>query len=266
VSSQTLTVPRPVAERRRGEPSLFGALGIESLTIVFQPIVSLRDLRMVGLEALARFRGVREEPPDAWFARAETMGLGELLEVRAVRAAIQRLPEIPEPLFLSINVSPGTAGSPRLRRTIDGPGRRIVLEITEHTPVRDYDRLRVAVDELRRLGARVAVDDAGAGFAGLSHVVRVVPDLIKLDIGMIAGIERDPAKRSLVSAVSTLARATGSAVVAEGIETREQLVTLRTLGIDFGQGYLLGRPTSLDELLFANLGRPNPSEGSVRQP
>ncbi len=263
MSTQILTPPLPPAERREGGPSLFGALGIESLAMVFQPIVSLHDLRVVGLEALARFRGAREEPPDAWFARAEAMGLGELLEVRAARVAIARLPDIPEPLFLSINVSPDTAGSPRLHRAIAGLGRRIVLEITEHTAVRDYERFRLVIDRLRGLGARVAVDDAGAGFAGLSHVVRVVPDLIKLDIGMIDGIERDPARRSLVSAVSTLARATGSAVVAEGIETREQLLTLAGLGIDYGQGFLVGRPASLDELLVGGPGRSDPSGRSI---
>lgn len=174
----------------------------------------------------------------------------------AVRLALGRLPDIPEPLFLAVNVSPLTALSPGLLSALVRHGERLVLEITEHTPVLSYDDLRLAMKRLRALGVRVAVDDAGARFAGLAHVVRVVPDVIKLDLDLIEGIEHDRAKRTVVSAVSVLAEALGAAIVAEGIETREQFDALVGLGVEYGQGYYLSRPMPLEDLAAAGLLRP----------
>jgi EAL domain-containing protein (putative c-di-GMP-specific phosphodiesterase class I) len=228
--------------------TLFGVLGIKRMWMAFQPIFCLSDLSVAGLEALARFQGTKEKAPDGLFARAEAMGFAELLEMKAVRLALERAPEIPEQVFLAVNVSAATAVSPRLVRAVEGRGRRLVIEITEHGPVRDYEALWAAMKRLRGLGVRVAVDDAGAGFAGFGHVVRVLPDLIKLDLGITRGIEKDAAKRSLVSAVVLLALTTGSAVVAEGIETQTELDTLAELGVAYGQGFYLARPMAFPDL------------------
>ena len=132
--------------------------------------------------------------------------------------------------------SPQLAG---LRRAV--PHHRIVAELTEHTRVDDYRGLLDALAPLRRQGLRIAVDDAGAGYAGLRHVLRLEPDLIKLDLELIRDIHTDPAKRALV----TFAADTSAILVAEGIETADELATLRALGVPYGQGYHLARPGPL---------------------
>jgi EAL domain-containing protein (putative c-di-GMP-specific phosphodiesterase class I) len=110
--------------------------------------------------------------------------------------------------------------------------------------VEDYGQLTSALDALRRRGVRVAVDDAGAGYASLRHILRIKPDLIKLDVSLISGIEHDRAKLALAAGITAFAREMGTMVVAEGIETAAQLECLAALGVDYAQGYHLGRPTS----------------------
>jgi EAL domain-containing protein (putative c-di-GMP-specific phosphodiesterase class I) len=217
-----------------------------SLSMVFQPIIDLNRGTIVGVEALARFGTEPERTPDTWFAEAGEAGLRTDLELLAVGAALAQLEAIPGTAYLSINASPDTVMSPGFLAMLDGPmGGRVVVEITEHAEVTDYSALKRALDELRRRGARVAVDDTGAGFNTLAHIHRLLPDIIKLDLSLIHDIDRDPVRRSLVSSLMRYAEEIGATISAEGVETRREGEALRALGVPCGQGWYLGEPGSL---------------------
>jgi EAL domain-containing protein (putative c-di-GMP-specific phosphodiesterase class I) len=217
-----------------------------SISMVFQPIIDLNEGTIVGVEALARFGTEPERTPDSWFAEAAVAGLRTDLELLAVAAALAQVEAIPSRAYLSVNVSPETVMSPRFLSMLEGPlGGRLVVEITEHATVSDYGALKRALDELRLRGARVAVDDTGAGFTTLAHIHRLLPDIIKLDISLTHDIDRDPVRRSLVASLMDFAEECGATVSAEGIETRAQGDTLRALGVPFGQGWFLAEPGPL---------------------
>ena len=234
-----------------------------SLEVYFQPIVSLRSGEAIGVEALARFAPLPVRSPDLWFTEAASLGLGVDLEVLALELALSQLTRLPAHLYLSLNASVEAILSEEFRATMaDIPAERIVLELTEHTPVEDYTRLSLVIDELRSRGVRLAIDDAGAGFSSLRHILDLQPDVIKLDIGLIRGIDRDPARQSLGRALLAFALdAFDASVVAEGIETPGELAALRELGCPCGQGFLLGRPVRLRELpaVVTYAGQADPS-------
>jgi PAS domain S-box-containing protein len=216
---------------------------------VFQPIADVATGAVIGAEALSRFDGGdrrSEVPPDRWFAEAGEVGLGPELELLAVEVALAAAPRLPAHLYLSVNLSPGTICTTRLGEVLwNAPVRpgRLVVEITEHESVEDYDVLGRCIDELRGRGLRLAIDDAGAGYASFRHILGLSPDYIKLDRALIDGMDRDPARRALVSAVVTFGREVSAAVVAEGIETAAELRTARLLDVDAAQGFLIGRPS-----------------------
>ncbi len=218
------------------------------LHVVYQPIVDLRVGGLAGVEALARFHDEPERPPDVWFGEATAAGLALELELTSIHAALADLARIPEDAYLSLNMSPGTAVSPQFRELAGrhGPGR-IVVEVTEHARVEDYAELGEALRDLRSRGVRLAVDDAGAGFASLRHILKLEPDLIKLDMSLTRGIDADRAKRALAAGLISFAAEIDAAIVAEGIETEGELEALRGLGVVFGQGYFLARPGPLPE-------------------
>ena len=213
----------------------------------FQPICRLRSGRPIGFEALARFAMEPLQPPDVWFARAADVGLLLELEIEAVKATLPQVLRLPPEQFLSVNVSPSTIVSPRFLAALLGTGRgdQLVVEVTEHAPIHDYDAVNSAMDRLREHGVRLAVDDAGAGFASLRHIVRLAPDLIKIDGELTRHVGADRSQRALTSALIAFARETGATIVAEGLETDEQIAALRSLGVEVGQGYRLGRPGPL---------------------
>ena len=224
------------------------AIDQHEMSMVYQPIWQLEDRRIVGFECLARFAGVPVRTPDKWFADAAETGLGPLLEIAAIRKAVEALATLPRAAYLSVNVSPETTLSDDFAAVMhDQPADRIVLEITEHAQVADYDALLAALAPHRRRGMRLAVDDTGAGYASLQHIVRLQPDLIKLDMNLTRDIDGDPARRALTAALAMFARDTGSGVIAECVETSTQLETLRAIGVHMAQGYFLGRPAPLDE-------------------
>lgn len=213
------------------------------LRIVFQPIVQLDTLKIVGYEALARFDGRPQRPPNIWFAEAADVGLSLELELAAVRAALEHVASLPDGTFLTLNVSPASMTTPELADLLAPYARdRLILEITEHAQVADYDELLGALTRLRQTGARFAVDDAGAGYASLYHILRLRQEVIKLDISLVRGIHGDPVKRALASSLVTFGLEIGSDLIAEGIETAEDLTSLVALGIAWGQGYHLYRP------------------------
>lgn len=224
-----------------------------ALQTAFQPILSLDARRVCGVEALSRFTAEPAHPPDAWFRMARQVGRGGELELLALRTALAAGTRLPEHLYLAVNVSPGVLVRPELLPTLLDAGispSRLMVEITEHETVTDYQALREARERLRAAGIRLAVDDAGAGYASFHHIVVLAPDLIKLDRVLIAGIERNPAQQALVASVVAYAAKAQARVVGEGVETSAELDTLTALGVEAAQGYLLGRPT-VDEADWA---------------
>ena len=209
-----------------------------------QPIMGLATGAVVGAEALARFPA---EPtrPDLWFAGAASVGLGGALERAAVVAALVHLPALPVDTYLSINASPDLLCSGALGAVLAGVApARIVIELTEHEAVSDYGELVGALAPLRASGVRLAVDDVGAGFASFSHVLRLQPDILKMDMSITTDIDRDPARRGLARAIVSVARDIGATVVAEGVETQPELDTVAHVGIDAAQGFFLARPAA----------------------
>ncbi len=237
-----------LAARRRIEQ----ALTTNGFGIVFQPIVDLQDGRRVAFEALTRFTGEPNRPPNLWFEEAHAVGLGEQLELAAVERALSHQSRLPPESQLAVNVGPLTMSSvalPELLRRADPA--RIVVELTEQAEVRDYAALNQAITAVRSTGARLAVDDTGAGVSSLAHILKLAPDWIKLDRALTTGVDRDPVRRALSSSLVSFADETGSRIVAEGIETAGELEVLRALGIRYGQGFYLKPPCPLDALLDA---------------
>ena len=221
-------------------------LSSEDLRIVYQPIFNIVSGEAVGYEALSRFPGPPARPPDHWFAQAATLGLGVALEVLAAKLALRALDQLPAEAYVSVNVSPAAAVSEEFARVLgDVDLSRVVLEITEHAEVDDYELLNAAITRLRRRGARLAVDDTGSGFASMRHVLRLAPDIVKLDTTLTHDIDSDSVLRALGFSLKSFASAIDAQVIAEGIETEEEVHALRFLGVTFGQGYHLQRPGPL---------------------
>lgn len=213
------------------------------ISSVFQPIVDLHSRRQVGFEALSRFPAGR---PDEWFARAEEVGLGVQLEMAAFDQVLGHLDDVPGAAYVAVNFSPAALCSPDLLTRCEGVSLdRLVFELTEHTDVADYNALARRVAWLRARGARVALDDAGSGYAGLQRILSLAPDILKLDLQLTRGVVDDPARQALVRAMCWYATSTGALLVAEGIEDERSLEMLRLLGVRYGQGYHLGMPAAL---------------------
>jgi EAL domain-containing protein (putative c-di-GMP-specific phosphodiesterase class I) len=218
--------------------------------IVYQPVFRLRSGKVVGLECLSRFDVEPQQPPDQWFAMAHEVDLGDELELRAIEKSMAALDRIPGNFYLGINASPGLICSGKLPSVLEGVDRRrILLEITEHAIVDDYESLKSAVQPLRDKGLRLAIDDVGAGYASMRHIVNLHPDLIKLDISLTRNIDTDHSRRALAKALITFARDIGSFISAEGVERAGELEMLRRLGVDKAQGFYLSRPVPLEEAL-----------------
>jgi|GEM_PF-1928132 len=207
---------------------------------VFQPIVDIATGEHVGYEALTRFNN--EVRPDIVFREAREAGLEAELELATLKAAIAGATGLPRGAWLSLNVSPQlVTGEKRLARILRSAARPLVLEITEHVPVADYAALREAIERLRP-AVRVAVDDAGAGVANLSHIVELRPAFVKLDIGLVRGIDTDLTRKAMIFGLEHFAAESHSQSIAEGVETGAELDALRAIGVRYAQGYLLGKP------------------------
>ena len=214
----------------------------EGLAIHVQPIMDLRTRQPVGYEALARFRSLPPRPPDAWFAEAAALELGTHLELATIERALAVLPQIPIDTYLSLNCSHRTVRNPDLVAMLAPHAARLVVEITEHEPVDDYEDLAIALQPLRALGVRIAIDDAGAGYASLRHTLALNPDIVKVDISLTRAIDTDRARRALASALISFADEMDMTIIAEGIETEAELRTLTDLGVRYGQGFHLAEP------------------------
>jgi EAL domain-containing protein (putative c-di-GMP-specific phosphodiesterase class I) len=213
---------------------------------VFQPVVDLESGATVGYEALTRFRD--RTRPDRRFADADAVGLGLDLESACLAAALSEAPRLPGSGWVSLNVSPGLLlERQRLGQCLQGQVRHVVLEVTEHVAIENYGAVRDAVSSLGG-HVQVAVDDAGAGFASFRHILELRPDYVKLDIGLVRQIDHDDIRQALVAGIVYFAKKSGCRLIAEGIETTGERDQLRALGVDLGQGYLLGRPGPAPDL------------------
>ena len=222
-------------------------LSDHSVRIAFQPIVSLSTGAVVGVEALARIDSDPYVPPDVWLRDAADVGLGVSLELQALQCALDSATALPPHLYISINASPRTIADPAFLELLlshDTALDRLVLEITEHESVSDYEPLTNTLGFARSRGLRLAVDDAGSGYASFRHILTLRPDYIKLDRDLTAGIDTDAARRALASAVVMFALELDAEVTAEGVETEGELDTLCSLSVDAAQGYYLARPSS----------------------
>jgi EAL domain-containing protein (putative c-di-GMP-specific phosphodiesterase class I)/CheY-like chemotaxis protein len=243
--ARALLVPELVARHREAalRAELDAVIRDRSFSPVFQPVLDLDTGEILGAEALTRFTdGTR---PDVRFEGAAEVGVGLRLETVTLEAAVAASASLPEGIWLSVNVSPALVLSGEtLGRILAGTGRPVILEITEHVPVADYPVLRGAID---RLGpqVRLAIDDAGAGFASFRHILELRPDFVKLDMGLVRGIDADPARQALVAGMRFFATKTRCTLLAEGIETLAESAMLRSLAVRIGQGYLLGRPVAV---------------------
>lgn len=226
------------AQQRSRLERLRHAMG-GGLRIAYQPIVRLIDRRPVGYEALARF-DCAPANPERWFAEAADAGLLIDFELTAVKAGLVDRPGGLD-TFISLNVSPETILSGRLQDLTLGRGQ-CVVEVTEHAPVADYDSLARAFAPLKKRGIRLAVDDAGAGFASLRHILMLEPQLIKLDLSLTRGIDENRRQRGLAAALTRFASEIEASVIAEGVETEAEVRALQGLGVELGQGFLFGEP------------------------
>jgi EAL domain-containing protein (putative c-di-GMP-specific phosphodiesterase class I) len=233
--------------REKEEARIARLIDGEGLNIALQPIVDLDSRRVVGAEALARFSDERGEkmPTEDTFMDAHALGLGVELELAIVDLALRNEERLPEGMYLALNVSPALLASGELETVIargHHDERPLVVELTEHQAVEDYGQLSDALARLRRHGVRVAVDDVGSGFASFRHVTRVNPEILKLDRSLVCGIDEDPVRQSLASAIVSFARDVGAIVVSEGIESENELSCLMDLAVGCGQGFYLARP------------------------
>jgi EAL domain-containing protein (putative c-di-GMP-specific phosphodiesterase class I) len=203
---------------------------------------------VVGVEALTRIIGPPFRSVDQWFTDAESIGRGLELEFLALKMALAAAAGLPAHVYVAVNLSPSACLDVRLSGIVRKSGlrpERIVVELTERSPVADYARLTAALAPLRSAGVRIAIDDVGAGFSSMRHILRLNPELIKLDRSIVAGVDTNPGQKALLAAMLSFSSHIGAGLVAEGIETSSELATLAELGVKTGQGYLLGRPSVL---------------------
>ena len=250
------TLRRTVNQREDGQEEsavvrsrIEAVLNNRSISPVFQQIVDIKTMRTVGYEALARFPHPNERGPAAWFNDAFRVGLGVDLEWLAVEKALQFLETSSPETFLALNMSPAMILYLQEQKLCDPDlCPRIVIELTEHVPIEDYSALHHALRYLRDHGTRLAADDLGAGYAGFRHLIALEPDIIKLDISLVAGIHRSPGARALTSALVAFATDVGAIVIAEGVEQAPELAELREIGVPWAQGFYIGNPESLDQM------------------
>lgn len=234
-------------EKRSVSKKLKKLVGESQFNTVFQPIVALQNMCPVGFEALTRFSVEPYRSPNEWFNDAKKVGLNDILESAVVEKALQQLRLLPEKTYISLNATAAFLTNGTIKPLIESASpNRIVLEVSEQESIDNYDTLKNILNPLRQIGVRLAVDDAGAGFASFWHVLKLEPDFIKLDARLIGGIDTDGPKEKLVQSIMDYANYVGSIVVAEGVETEKELVTLKGLGVQQAQGFFLGMPEPIN--------------------
>jgi EAL domain-containing protein (putative c-di-GMP-specific phosphodiesterase class I) len=218
----------------------------QMLMTAFQPIYGLETKSVVGVEALSRFVSDDGASAELWFAEAEAVGLGANLEFSALGSAAAAAAKLPPHLYVSLNISPTSCLDPRLPELFDHielPVDRIVLELTDAIPDEEYSHFISAITPFRERGLRIAIDDSHTSAGALSRMLHLRPDFIKLGRNVISGVDTDPSQEALAACMVDFAEQIGTVLVAEGVETAEELKALTELGFSAGQGYVLGRPS-----------------------
>ncbi|WP_045770375.1 sensor domain-containing phosphodiesterase [Xanthomonas albilineans] len=242
------SVERQKREQESVAQDIRAAMENDALSIVFQPVYGIAKPHIHGFECLSRFNMQPGRSPDKWFNAAHSVGLGLDLELHAIDKALKELARFPDDISFNLNCSPELIISSRLLPLLGCvDASRIVLEITEHDIVNDYAALAEALNPVRALGVRVAVDDAGAGYSSMRHILNLQPDFIKLDISLTKTIDQDKNRKALAKGLINFAHEIGSEVVAEGVEAASELETLQQLGVDYAQGYYLAKPMQRDD-------------------
>lgn len=239
-------------------------------SVVYQPIYHFEHDRITGFESLTRFGAQPTRSPDVWFNEAARVGLSVDLETLVIHEALRALETLPADVYLGLNASPQTILAGALNGLLESaPSDRVVIEVTEHAAIEEYAGLAKALKPLRDRGVKLAVDDAGAGYASFRHILELRPDLIKLDISLTRDIDSNASRRALAAALIRFAEETGSKIISEGVETERERAVLRDLGVCKAQGYLFGRPMPMAaaaSLCCAQAGSPaqsvNPSPGT----
>jgi len=253
-------------DRERLQSDVDATISGQAFYPVFQPVVDLATGKAVGFEALTRFEdGTR---PDLAFLAADKVGMMVKLETATLREQVRQARRLPKGAWLSLNISPALAMALiPLLDVLAEADRDVVLEITEHAEIGDYPRLMAALGQVRHR-ARLAVDDAGAGYAGLRHILELQPHFVKLDISLVRNVDNDPARQAMVIGMAHFAANVGCDLIAEGIETANELTALKLLGVAFGQGYLLGKPAAVDaaKVDTATVARAADKSGRTRRP
>jgi len=207
---------------------------------VFQPIVNLQKCKVKSFEGLTRFDNKR---PDLVFEEAWNLQAGFELEMKAAEAFLTHPSARLLNTGVSINAAPETVCNPSFLELINQHKEKaITVELTEHVKVENYKKLLYSLKELKSLGVTLAIDDVGAGFSGLNHILKLSPDIIKLDGPVIRNIDRDREKQAMTSALVSFAQKTDTLIVAEQIETAKEAAMLIDMGVEYGQGYYLGKP------------------------
>ncbi len=216
------------------------------INMVYQPIYNIEKEKITSYESTLRIMSTPYRTPDVWIQEAIQVGLGEQLEIMAIEKAIKDLEKLPEDTAIAINTSPELIINGAIARVLENvPAKRIIPEITEHAPIADYATFRTALKPLRQQGIRLAIDDAGAGYASFQHILEIAPDFIKLDTSIIQSIDNDPARRALATAIISFAKETGTKIIAEGVETDAEFNELKRLGVNIIQGFYIGHPMSI---------------------
>ena len=238
------------AEVRRAVHAVVAGRGRQA---VLQPVVDLHTGRAVAAEGLTRFTAPSPigapdvaRSPAHWFDDASRLGLRAALELGAAHSVLDLLEDdVPPGIALTVNLGPDALLGPSLPALLeDRPLHRIVIELTENAPVSDYDELAAVLRPYREAGLRIAVDDAGAGYSSLRHVLDIAPDLLKVDMTLTRGVDTDLARQILLTALADFAEATECQLVAEGVETEQELRAVAACGVPLAQGYYLGRPSA----------------------
>ena len=219
-------------------------------TTVFEPIVALASNAVLGYEALSRGpSGTGLETPMALFGTAELFDREYELDSLCRRRALSNARGIASDQLLFLNILPTCIQDPdfqaaHVRETLAELGlgpRNLVLEISERQAISNFPIFREAIDHFSGLGFRIALDDTGSGFSSLEAALELQPDFLKIDMSLVRSIEDSPEKQEVLRGLQSLSAKMGSQVIAEGIETAQELAVIRSLGIEFGQGFYLGR-------------------------
>lgn len=228
-------------ERLRARFAIDVAAVLDNVSVDLQPIVEVATGIPLAVEALARFAHNPDGSVAGILHAAHRAGEGVALEAACVRAALARRAELPAGLLLTVNVSPDALHHPLIARTWPDDLTGLIIEVTEHRASRPT-ALMAELSRLRERGAAIAVDDVGTGYAGLLRLAALRPDFVKIDRTVVSGVATSPAQSAVLEALVAFSHRMGAAVIGEGVEHLDEIVTLGDFDVDFAQGYAIGRP------------------------